>query len=137
MNWFLKVINQYADFDGRARRMEYWMFNLVYLGLSIIAQILDNILGIAFMEYGAGPISMILALGLVVPSIAVLVRRLHDVGKSGWMVLISLIPIIGTIWLLVLLFTDSQRETNEYGPSPKYDGDDSFIVDDTLDGHLT
>jgi uncharacterized membrane protein YhaH (DUF805 family) len=138
MNWFLKVINQYSDFDGRARRMEYWMFNLVYFFLAIIAQLLDNILGIAFWDYGYGygPIYIIFALALLVPSLAVTVRRLHDVGKSGWMVFIVIIPIIGIIWFLVLMFTDSQPGRNEYGPNPKYD-DENFIVDDTLDGHLT
>jgi uncharacterized membrane protein YhaH (DUF805 family) len=138
MNWFLKVINQYSDFDGRARRMEFWMFNLVYFFLGIIAQLLDNLFGIAFWDYGYGygPIYFILSLALIIPSLAVSVRRLHDVGKSGWMLFIVFIPIIGVIWLLVLMLIDSQPGRNEYGPNPKFD-DDSFIVDDTLDGHLT
>ena len=136
INWFLKVLNQYSDFDGRARRMEYWMFNLVYIFIGIIAQLFDNLFGIAFWEYGYGPIYLILVFGLFIPSLAVSVRRLHDVGKSGWMLLIILIPLIGAIWLLVLLFTDSQPGRNEYGPNPKYD-DDGTMAGDTLDGHLT
>lgn len=119
MEWYLKVLKQYADFNGRARRKEYWMFVLFNVIFTIAAAILDNVLGIAIEGIGYGPIYFIYALGILIPSLAVAVRRLHDIGKSGWMIFIVLIPIIGSIWLLVLLVKDSQPGENEYGPNPK------------------
>ena len=119
MNWYLKVLKQYADFNGRARRKEYWMFILFNMIFSIVAMILDNILGIAIGGIGYGLLYGLYVLAVLIPSIAVAVRRLHDIGKSGWMILISLIPLIGAIWLLVLLVTDSNSGENEYGPNPK------------------
>jgi len=119
MNWYLKVLKQYADFSGRARRQEYWMFVLFNMIFALIAVGLDNLLGIALDGIGYGPIYGLYILALIIPSLAVAVRRLHDIGKSGWMVLISFIPIIGGIWLLVLLVMDSVPGENEYGPNPK------------------
>jgi uncharacterized membrane protein YhaH (DUF805 family) len=119
MNWYLKVLKQYADFGGRARRSEYWYFTLFSTIFAILATILDNVLGIAIEGIGYGPIYILYALAMFVPGLAVLVRRLHDVGKSGWMYFIALIPIIGAIWLLVLLFTDSQQGDNNWGANPK------------------
>lgn len=119
MNWYLKVMRQYTDFNGRARRQEYWMFFLFNALFAIVAMLLDNVLGIAFGEIGYGPLYMIYGLITLIPGLAVLVRRLHDVGKSGWMFLVVLIPIVGAIWLLVLLVTDSKPGENEYGPNPK------------------
>lgn len=81
--------------------------------------ILDNVLGIAMEGIGYGPLYGIYLLAIILPSLAVAVRRLHDIGKSGWMILISLIPLIGGIWLLVLLVTDSNPGDNQYGPNPK------------------
>ena len=119
MNWYLKVLKQYADFGGRARRSEYWYFALFNIIFAILAMILDNVLGIAIEGIGYGPIYILYGLAMFVPGLAVLVRRLHDVGKSGWMYFIALIPIIGAIWLLVLLFTDSQQGDNNWGANPK------------------
>ena len=119
MNWYLKVLKQYADFSGRARRQEYWMFALFNMIFGFIAIILDNVLGIAMEGVGYGPIYILYVLAVFIPGLAVAVRRLHDVGKSGWMLLIALIPLIGAIWLLVLLFTDSQKESNKWGQNPK------------------
>ena len=128
MNWYLKVLKQYADFSGRARRKEYWMFVLVNIIFSTIAVILDNIFGIAVEGVGYGPLYGLYTLAILIPSLAVGVRRLHDIGKSGWMLLVALIPLIGTIWLLVLLFTESNPEDNEYGTNPKdYQTDDSLL----------
>lgn len=118
MNYYLKALRQYADFSGRARRTEYWMFVLFNLIFAIVAAVLDTLIGLA-NESGIGMIYSLYSLAMFIPGLAVLVRRLHDVGKSGWMVLIGLIPLIGGIWLLVLLFTDSQPGTNQYGPNPK------------------
>lgn len=136
MNWYLKVLRQYTDFNGRARRKEYWMFVLFNFIFAIVAMLLDNLLGITYggMPYGYGPIYTIYGLAVFLPSLAVLIRRLHDIGKNGWWVFISLIPLAGGIWLLVLLATDSQPGENEFGPNPK---DISDFAPDTLDGHLT
>jgi len=81
--------------------------------------ILDNVLGIAMAEIGYGPLYGLYALAMLIPGLAVSVRRLHDVGKSGWMLLIALIPLIGAIWLLVLMLTDSNPGENQYGSNPK------------------
>jgi uncharacterized membrane protein YhaH (DUF805 family) len=119
MNWYLKVLKQYADFSGRARRKEYWMFFLFNMIFAFLAAIIDNVIGTASPEFGYGVFYGIYALGMIIPGLAVGVRRLHDVGKSGWMLLISLIPLIGGIWLLVLMVTDSQQGTNKWGENPK------------------
>jgi|TARA_B110000967_G_C18567457_1_gene403168 uncharacterized membrane protein YhaH (DUF805 family) len=125
MEWYLKVMKEnFSNFSGRARRKEYWMFALIYMIVIIIAMVLDGALGLGFdMGYGVtapyGWIYSIVALVHLIPAWGVLVRRLHDVGKSGWFMLISLVPIIGGIWLLVLLCTDGDSSENAYGPSPK------------------
>ena len=119
MNWYLKVLKQYADFNGRARRKEYWMFVLFNMIFAFAAIFLDNIIGTASPESGYGIFYGLYALVLFIPGLAVTVRRLHDVGKSGWMMLIGLIPLIGAIWLLVLMVTNSNPRENQYGANPK------------------
>jgi len=119
MNWYLKVLKNYAVFRGRARRKEYWMFVLFYLIFAIVAVILDNVLGTAIENIGYGLFYILYVLAVLIPYLAVTVRRLHDVGKSGWMILIALIPLIGSIWLLVLMCIDSNPGENQYGPNPK------------------
>jgi uncharacterized membrane protein YhaH (DUF805 family) len=119
MNWYLKVLKQYADFSGRSRRKEYWMFVLFNMCFSIVAMVLDNILGISIAGIGYGLLYGLYGLTMLIPGLAVTVRRLHDVGKSGWMFFIVLIPLIGTIWLLVMMMTDSQQGINKWGPNPK------------------
>jgi uncharacterized membrane protein YhaH (DUF805 family) len=119
MNWYLKVLKQYADFSGRARRKEYWMFTLFNIIFIIVAMTLDNILGLTVGELPYGVFYVLYALAVLIPGIAVTVRRLHDVGKSGWDFLIVLIPLIGAIWLLVLMVTDSNPGENQYGQNPK------------------
>jgi uncharacterized membrane protein YhaH (DUF805 family) len=119
MNWYLAVLKNYAGFSGRARRKEYWMFVLFNMIFIIVAMILDNVLGLTVGELPYGAFYLLYALAVLIPGLAVSVRRLHDVGKSGWMILIALIPIIGAIWLLVLTVTDSNPGENQYGPNPK------------------
>ena len=118
MSWYLAVLKKYAVFSGRARRKEFWMFALFNAIFSVVAAILDYVLGFAGEE-GLGLISALYSLALFIPGLAVQVRRLHDVGKSGWWIFISLIPIIGAIWLLILSVTDSEPGENRYGPNPK------------------
>jgi uncharacterized membrane protein YhaH (DUF805 family) len=119
MNYYLKVLQNYATFSGRARRSEYWYFALFNIIFAVVAMILDNVLGIAMEGVGYGPIYGLYALAVLIPGLAVAVRRLHDVGKSGWMFLIFLIPLVGAIWLLVLFCTDSQQGNNKWGHNPK------------------
>lgn len=119
MNWYLKVLKNYALFSGRARRTEYWMFVLFNMIFAIAAMILDNVLGIAIEGVGYGPIYGLYILGVLIPGLAVSVRRLHDVGKSGWFMLIAIVPIVGAIWLLVLACTEGDTGVNNYGPNPK------------------
>lgn len=121
MNWFLLALKNYAGFSGRARRKEYWMFALFSYIVLIAAMILDNILGFNFsslsMPYGA--LYCITGLLLFLPSLAVGVRRMHDINKSGWMLLVSLIPLAGGIWLLILLIKEGTQGENQYGADPK------------------
>lgn len=121
MNWYLSVLKQYANFNGRARRKEYWMFFLFNMIFSFAAAMLDNLLGTANPELNYGVIYILYAIVMLIPSLAVGVRRLHDIGKSGWMMFVGIIPLIGAIWLLVLLVTDSNPGENQYGPNPKED----------------
>jgi len=118
MNWYLEVLKKYVVFNGRASRQEYWMFFLFNTIFTILAMILDNIFGIAGMQ-GYGPIYGLYCIAVFLPGLAVLFRRVHDVGKSGWFLLILLIPLIGFIWLLIVTCTDSEPGDNRYGSNPK------------------
>ena len=125
MNYYIKVLQQYADFNGRARRKEYWIYNIINSIIGGLLFFLDRMLGttIDSLDLGEGNslgiLYLVYALFVFIPGLAVAVRRLHDVGKSGWMLLIALIPLIGAIWLLVLYLTDSNPGENKYGPNPK------------------
>ena len=124
MEWYLKVMrDNYANFSGRARRKEYWMFVLVQTIVMIGLMILDSVLGLDFelkgISLGYGYLYLIGLIVHFIPSLAVLVRRLHDVGKSGWFYFIFLIPLIGVLWLLVLFCTEGQKQDNKWGPDPK------------------
>jgi uncharacterized membrane protein YhaH (DUF805 family) len=119
MSWYIAVLKKYAVFSGRARRKEFWMFVLFNFIFSIVATLLDRVLGTGIGEMGQGWISVLYSLAVLIPSLAVGVRRLHDIGKSGWWLLIALIPLIGAIWLLILYIKDSQPGDNPYGPNPK------------------
>lgn len=130
MKWFIKALNQYADFSGRARRTEYWMFTLINAIFAVVAMILDNIVGLTTGGQPYGVIYLIYALGMLIPGLAVAVRRLHDVGKSGWFLLIGLIPIVGSIWLIILMLTESTPGDNEYGPNPKNKDEEGVPVEE-------
>ena len=108
------VISKYADFSGRARRSEYWYWTLALL----LAYVVCLLVMVVSRPLG-GLLYLVVALGAVVPSLAVGVRRLHDTGRSGWMLLIGLIPLIGGIVLLVFTVQDSAPGPNQYGESPK------------------
>lgn len=132
MNTYLHVLRKYAIFSGRASRKEYWVFYLYNFTFSAIAIILDNILRIAIKEVGYGPIYLVYILALLIPSLAVTVRRLHDIGKSGWMILIALIPLVGPIWLIVLLASKSSPEKNRFGDEPADLPLDHPVVDEII-----
>lgn len=115
MDWFKKGLRNYTNFSGRARRKEYWYFVLVQMGLVIIAMILDAII----FNSEIGLFYIVVALGLFLPGLAVTIRRLHDTSRSGWWFLISILPLIGSIILLVFLASDTKFETNQWGPPAK------------------
>lgn len=119
MNWYIKSIKQYADFSGRASKTEYWMFVLFNILFCLAAMVLDNVLNLTVGNLPYGAIYFLYVFAVLIPGIAVCVRRLHDVGKSGWMILISLVPCVGGIWLLILMLQDSLQMENEYGPIPQ------------------
>ncbi len=118
MNWYLEVLRKYAVFGGRARRKEYWMFLLFNILISIALGFVEGMFGLV-TELGFGMISIVYSLLLLIPSLAVGVRRLHDTGRSGWWLLIVFVPIVGAIALLVFAVQDSESGHNEYGPNPK------------------
>jgi uncharacterized membrane protein YhaH (DUF805 family) len=121
MNWYIKVLRNYFNFSGRARRKEYWMFFLFQLIFAIIAIVIDNVLGLAIRDVGYGPFYILYALATLIPGLAVTVRRLHDTGKSGWYFLVAFIPLIGGIILLVFMVMDGEHGENAYGEDPKGD----------------
>jgi len=107
MDYFIDALKKYADFNGRARRKEYWMFVLIYMIINIILAVL-----------GLDIISAIVGLGLLIPSLSIGARRLHDTGRSGWWQLIYLVPLIGLIVMIIFLVQDS-HDDNDYGINPK------------------
>ena len=111
MEYFLGAYKKYADFTGRARRKEFWMFVLFYFIVSIVLGIVDSIIGFQLL-------GLLFSLGSIIPSLAIGARRLHDTGRSGWWQLLYLIPLIGLIIMIVFLVQDSHPD-NEYGPNPK------------------
>jgi uncharacterized membrane protein YhaH (DUF805 family) len=121
---FLTVVTKkYADFNGRARRREYWMYALFYAIVAIGLYMIFGVIGAAVMRDGSGFALgglgvTLLSLGLILPSLAVTVRRLHDIGRSGWWWLISFIP-FGSLVLFIFTVLDSQPGDNQYGPNPK------------------
>ncbi|NEB36802.1 DUF805 domain-containing protein [Streptomyces sp. SID14515] len=112
MDWYLSVLKNYAGFSGRARRKEYWMFTLISFVISLVLTIVGGLIGADFLSY-------IYAVAILVPSLAVLVRRLHDTGRSGWWFFIAFVPLVGFIILIVFLASEGKPETNQYGVNPK------------------
>ncbi|GAA4757149.1 DUF805 domain-containing protein [Actinomycetospora chibensis] len=128
MQWYLKVLKQYADFSGRARRTEFWMFVLFNAIAYVVLALIDVLIGTASFastgtgfQFGGGLLSGLYSLGVLIPSLAVAVRRLHDTDRTGWWLLIGLIPIVGGIVLLVFYCIEGTRGPNQYGMDPKQD----------------
>jgi uncharacterized membrane protein YhaH (DUF805 family) len=115
MHWYLEVLKKYTLFTGRARRSEYWYFVLFNVVAGIVLAMLDT--GIRKIT-GIGPLGMLYGLAVLVPGIAVSIRRLHDTDRSGWWLLLGLVPLVGLV-LIVFLVEDSMTSTNRYGQNPK------------------
>ncbi|MFI8520604.1 DUF805 domain-containing protein [Streptomyces sp. NPDC085481] len=113
MNWYLDVLKKYAVFSGRARRQEFWMFTLFNLIALIIVMVVDMAIGTYPLLY------VVYALAVLLPTLGVTVRRLHDTGRSGWWILIDLVPLVGFIILIVFLATEGEAQANAHGPNPK------------------
>ena len=113
MRWYIEALKKYAVFAGRARRKEYWIFLLFNIIISFVLFFLERLAG------GPGLLSGLYDLFILIPSIAVTVRRLHDTNRTRWWFLIVLVPLIGAIVLLVFMLQDSQPDANQYGPNPK------------------
>ena len=119
MSWYLEALKKYAVFSGRSRRMEYWYFVLFNLIVYIVLSLIDALLGTYNIVQGVGLLSGIYSLAVLIPTLAVTVRRLHDIDRTGWWIFINLIPLIGTIVLLVFAVTPGTPGSNQYGPDPK------------------
>lgn len=122
MDWYLAVLKKYADFSGRARRKEYWLFTLFSIIITIVLTIIDGVTGMLNAELGIGVLSGIYSLAVLIPTIAVTVRRLHDTDRTGWWMLILLIPLIGAIVLLIFMVLEGTSGDNQYGGDPKAAG---------------
>lgn len=119
MNWYIKVLKNYAVFDGRAQRAEYWFFVLFSVLITMGLALIDGALGLFQPDSGVGLLSGLYSLAVLIPSLAVGVRRLHDTGRTGWWLLLGLVPVIGPIILLVFMVFDSDAGLNKYGSNPK------------------
>ena len=121
MNWYLKCLKQYADFSGRARRKEYWMYVLFYMIIAIVVHVIDVMLGWVTPEFEMGVLGGLYSLCMFIPGLAVSVRRLHDIGKSGWNFLFIFIPLVGAVVLLIWFCKEGERRGNAWALDPKID----------------
>ncbi|WP_405769267.1 DUF805 domain-containing protein [Streptomyces sp. NBC_01538] len=112
MNYYLDVLKKYVVFSGRARRQEFWMFALLNIIVSIVLMIVDSFIG-------AQIFGTVYALAVLLPSLAVGVRRLHDTGRSGWWILLGLFLLIGWVVLVVFYCIEGEKGDNKYGSDPK------------------
>ena len=119
MHWYVDVLKKYAVFSGRAQRQEYWMFTLFNIIITLVLFIIAGVIATALEIAAAGLLPNLYTLAVLLPGIAVTVRRLHDTGRSGWWLLIAFVPFIGAIVLLVFYVQDSQPGENQFGPNPK------------------
>lgn len=119
MEWATLPLKRYAEFTGRSRRKEYWMFFLLVFVVAIVLGLVEAILGLSGMVGPYGPLSALFLLAVLVPSIAVGIRRLHDTDRSGWWMLIALVPFVGGLILLVFYCLEGTNGANQFGPDPK------------------
>lgn len=119
MNWYMEALRKYATFTGRARRKEYWFFQLFVLLVVMVLSLADRMLGVLDEESGIGLLSGLFSLAMFIPSLAVSIRRLHDTDRTGWWALLYFVPLLGFLVLLVFFLQDGTRGTNRYGEDPK------------------
>lgn len=119
MNWYLEALRKYAVFDGRARRMEYWMFVLINCLIVVVLSVVDTVVGLFSLGNSVGALTGLYWLVVLVPSVAVTVRRLHDTDRSGWWALLALLPVLGTIVLFVFCVLAGTPGPNRFGENPK------------------
>ncbi len=117
MSWSLAALSRYAEFSGRSRRREYWFFALFNVIIYLVLAVID--VAVLGSSYGFGLLSTIFNLAMIIPGLAVFVRRCHDTGHSGLWFFIGLVPLVGAIVLLVFMLMDSEPGTNRYGSNPK------------------
>lgn len=126
LDWMLMPLRRYADFNGRSRRKEFWMFLLGVIVASIVIGIVESILGLTGMVFGVyGPLTTLFFLAIIVPYIAVIVRRLHDQDRTGWLALLLLVPIVSLV-LLVFMFLEGTKGPNRFGEDPKGGAAETF-----------
>ncbi|GGJ23730.1 DUF805 domain-containing protein [Paenibacillus hunanensis] len=113
MNWYLKVLKDYVNFQGRARRKEYWMYVLISIPIILVLYLLESLIGIN------GVLTFVYSLAVLLPGLGVIVRRLHDTDRSGWWILIGLVPFVGSIILIVFLCLEGTPGDNRFGSNPK------------------
>jgi uncharacterized membrane protein YhaH (DUF805 family) len=119
MKYYLKALKNYTNFKGRSNRKEYWFFFLINIIISIVLAVIDNNFRLIIdRDMGIGLLSSIYSLAILLPAIAVSIRRLHDIGKSGKWIFIAFVPIIGGFWLLYLLINKGEEGNNQYGDEP-------------------
>ena len=119
MNWYLVALKKYAVFAGRARRKEFWLFVLFNTLIAVALAVIDMLTGTFDEDVGLGLFSGLYAVAMIVPSIAVAVRRLHDTDRSGWWYLLVFLPVIGGLVILVFMCLDGTLGSNRFGPNPK------------------
>lgn len=124
MNWYVDVLKKYTVFTGRASREEYWMFTLINFVVSLFVGVIAKAIGVDALD-------SLYLIAVIIPSVAVGIRRLHDTNRSGWFMFLSFIPIVGWIVLIIFFIQDSDVDTNQYGPNPK-NGDVSSTPSSTV-----
>ncbi len=127
MNWYLAALKKYAVFAGRARRKEFWLFVLFNTLIAVGLAVIDMLTGTFDEDVGLGLLSGLYAVAMILPSIAVTVRRLHDTDRSGWWYLLVFLPVIGGLVILVFMLLDGTPGSNRFGPNPK-DGSGAGVV---------
>jgi uncharacterized membrane protein YhaH (DUF805 family) len=123
MNWYFEAFKKYAVFQGRSGRKEYWFFVLFNIIVSAALAFLDRITVTFVADTGFGILSAVFTLAVILPGIAVSVRRLHDTGRSGWWFLVTIVPVLGFFLFIYFMVLESDPGSNKYGPLPNSSSD--------------
>lgn len=136
MKLYLHAFRNFTNFNGRASRTQYWMFLVFNTTFAILCYTVDLLFNIGFKEYGFGPFYLLYVIIAFLPGLALTVRRLHDVDRNGYFILIALLPVLGFIWLLVLFLMKGNEDENDYGEKPINENIGSFINDDKTNNSI-